>query len=236
LIAAPPVELAVSPPRLVVAVGETRAIRVTNLGASGAVIAASPAGYRIALRGRPLVLGVNETLTLRPRKLALAPGETATVAVTAPAAVTPGDHPTIVLLTRSPFDVQFGVRIRIGVLVLVRGPGRIVHRVVATALRTRGRALELWLRNDGNVSERLTRATVHVRLHCPVSIEPRELLPHTRGVVLLRAACRVAFGSSAVVTTRGAAASRLRVGAYRPTRAPQRLPRPRGRRLPPQGR
>lgn len=230
---AAPVELAVSPPRLVVAAGETRAIRVTNLGAGGAVIAASPAGYRIALRGRPVVLAANTAVTLQPRTLALAPGEAATVAVTAPDPVAPGDHATLVLLSRSPLDRRLGVRIRIGVLVLVRGPGRIVHRVVATAIRSRGRALELWLRNDGNVAERLDRSTVHVRLRCPARVEPRELLPRSRGIVILRAACRVPVGSMAIVRASGRRAATLRVGAYRPVRAPQRLPRARGRRVTP---
>ncbi|MES1247567.1 MAG: hypothetical protein ABUS54_07835, partial [Actinomycetota bacterium] len=154
-------------------------------------------------------------------------------AVTAPPEVKPGDHPTLVLVTRSPVRGGLGVRLRVGVLVLVRGPGRIVHRVVATALARRGRALELWLRNDGNVSERLTRATVRDRLPCRADVQPRELLPHSRGILLLRAACRVAVGSTAIVDVPGRGVSRLRVGAYRPVRAPQRLSRTRRRRLPP---
>jgi hypothetical protein len=187
VIAAPPVELSVSPPRLVVAAGETRALRVTNLGTGSAVVGASVAGYRIALRGRPVVLAPTRSLELRPRRLSLAAGETATLAVTAPRDASPGDHPALVLVSRAPPGGRLGVRLRVGVLVLVRGTGRTVHRVVATALRRRGRSLELWLRNDGNVAERLTRETLRLRL----PFAPRELLPHSTGVVLLRPARRL---------------------------------------------
>jgi hypothetical protein len=183
VIAAPPIELAVSPPRLVVAAGETRALRVTNLGRATASVEVTVAGYATELRGRPVLLAATPALELRPRRLSLASGETATVAVAAPKDAPRGDRPAVVLATRN----GVGVRIRVGVLVLVRGSGRVVHRVVATALRRRGRALELWVRNAGNVSERLTRRTLHLRLPCRFAVAPRELLPHTRGVVRIRA-------------------------------------------------
>jgi hypothetical protein len=203
VIAAPPVELAVSPPRLVVAAGETRAIRVTNLGSRPAAVSASAAGYRIALHGRPVVLAATSALAVRPRSLSLGAGETATVAVTAPADAAPGDRPTLVLVGRAA-----GVmRIRVGVLVLVRGSGRIVHRVVAVALRRRGRTLELRLRNEGNVAERLTRARLHLRLPCPFRVEPRELLPHSTGVLVVHARCRA---RSVLLAPPGSRRARLR--------------------------
>jgi hypothetical protein len=209
VIAAPPVDLAVSPPRLVVAAGETRAIRVTNLGSRPADVSASVAGYRIALRGRPVVLAATSALAVRPRTLALGAGETATVAVTAPADTAPGDRPALVLVSR----IAGQVRIRVGVLVLVRGSGRIVHRVVATGLLRRGRTLELRLRNDGNVAERLTRATLRLRLPCPFRVEPRELLPHGVGVLVVRARCRARSVRLALPGARRS--SRLRVTAGR---------------------
>jgi hypothetical protein len=209
VIAAPPVELAVSPPRLVVAAGETRAIRVTNLGTRPADVSASVAGYRIALRGRPVVLSATSALAVRPRTLALRAGETATVAVTAPARTAPGDRPVVVLVGRAAGTM----RIRVGVLVLVRGSGRIVHHVVAVGLRRRGRTIELRLRNDGNVAERLTRARLRLRLPCPFRVEPRELLPHSVGVLVVHARCRA---RSVLLALPGARRSRrLRVVAGR---------------------
>ena len=83
------------------------------------------------------------------------------------------------------------MRVRLGVLVLVRGSGRIVHRIVVTRRRRLGRTLEVWLRNEGNVSERLTRASIPIRLPCRFRVEPRELLPHSRGILLVHAACAV---------------------------------------------
>lgn len=190
MIAAPPVQLAVSPPRLVVAAGETRAIRVTNLGAGRAEISTTVAGYRIALAGRPIVLAASRAIAVRPRGLTLGAGEAATIAVTAPLDAAPGDRPALVLVGRA----AGAMRIRVGVLVLVRGRGRIVHRLVVTRRRARGRTLELWIRNDGNVSERLTRRTVHIRLPCRFRVAPRELLPHSRGILVVRAACKVTAG------------------------------------------
>ena len=190
IVAPPPVELAVSPPRLVVAAGETRALRVTNLGSHPAAVSASAAGYRITLRGRPILLAHGPAFDLRPHAFSLAPGETATVAVTAPRTAEPGDHPALVLVGRA----VGSMRLRVGVLVLVRGTGRVVHRIVVVRRRVRGRTLELWLRNAGNVSERLTRATVRIRLPCRYRVEPRELLPHSRGVFVIHAACKLVAG------------------------------------------
>jgi hypothetical protein len=147
--APPPVSLAVSPPRIVLAAGETQELHVLNSGSRAAVAVSS-------------------------------------------ATAAPGDRTAVVLLTSSPGGRGIGVSVRVGVLVVLRGAGGLVHRVVPLAVRRRGRRLELLLRNDGNAVEAVTRAAVRVdllqrrRVVGRATAEPRELLPRTRGVSLLR--------------------------------------------------
>lgn len=188
--AAPPVSLAVSPPRLVVAAAETRSVRVTNLGAVPATVEASTSGYAVALRGRPFVVPGRPPLVLRPARFAILPGRTVTLAVSAPAAGgEPGDRPALVLLTARGARRGVAIDVRVGVLVLIRSPGRVLHRLAATGLRVRGHTLELALRNRGTVSERITlrvRLYRGARLVGVARASPRELLPHSRGICVLR--------------------------------------------------
>src|SRR5207237_4136583 len=108
----------------------------------------------------------------------------------------PGDHHALVLLATRP--VRRGVvalRTRVGVLVLVRVPGRIVRRLDVLALRVRrhgrGRLLELHVANRGNVTERLVRRCVTVslvrrgRVRTTLAAAPRDLLPRTSGRIVL---------------------------------------------------
>jgi hypothetical protein len=102
------------------------------------------------------------------------------------------------------------IRIRIGVVVVVRVAGRIVHRVELEALRVRRRALEVVVANRGNVLER-----PHVRIslsrggHLLVrlgSVRPT-LLPYSRGIERFRYGARL----------RGWVTARVEVGALRRT-------------------
>jgi hypothetical protein len=190
----PPVALAVSPPRLVVAAGETRAIRITNSGAAAADVEASAAGYAVTLRGRPLVLARDVPLILRPRRLTIPPGHTVTIAVAASAAPAAGDRAATVLLTTAGGAAGVHVSLRVGVLVLLRGPGRVRHRIVVAGLRLRGPALELAVRNAGNVSERIAPSVLlyrRGRLVGRMQASPRELLPRSRGICTFRFRGRV---------------------------------------------
>jgi hypothetical protein len=205
----PPVALAVSPPRLVVAAGETRAIRITNSGAVTADVEASATGYALTLRGRPVVLPQRAPLILRPQRLAIAPGRTVTVAVAAAGAPAAGDRPALVLVTTAGTTAGVRVGVRVGVLVLVRGPGPVRHRILVAGLRVRGPTLELALRNAGNVSERIAPRVLlyrRGRLVGRMQASPRELLPRSRGICAFRFRGRV----------RGRVAARVRVaGAER---------------------
>jgi len=215
VIAAPPISLLVSPTRVVLVAGRTREIEVANRGSAPAAIVATPAGYAVSLRGRPQIASTRALVAVRPRRALVRPGGGATLLVSAAAATpAPGDHPALVLVSSRPSRKGVGVGVRIGVVVLVRGAGRIVHRVVPLALRARGRDLELWLRNDGNVSERLTSSTLQVRL-VPggrVRVTPRELLPHSRGVLRLR--LRGTLPARAIVRVLGRT-TRLKVAGRR---------------------
>jgi hypothetical protein len=84
------------------------------------------------------------------------------------------------------------VRLRVGVVVIVRVPGRIVHRLEPRSLTARRRGgrwlLELRLVNRGNVAERLGAGRLHVELFRRGRVVARlrarrqELLPHSAGV------------------------------------------------------
>jgi hypothetical protein len=85
------------------------------------------------------------------------------------------------------------VRVRLGVVVVVRAPGRIVRKVVA--LRTgvaragRRRRLSVLLANLGNVTEAIggpcTAITMHRGRRVVASLRAprRQLLPRTRGIL-----------------------------------------------------
>ena len=206
----PPVALAVSPPRLVVAAGETRAIRITNSGAAAAHVEASATGYAVTLRGRPLVLARRPPLILRPRRLTIPPGQTVTLAVAAAAAPAAGDRAATVLLTTAGAPAGVRVSLRVGVLVLLRGPGPLRHRIVVAGLRVRGPTLELALQNAGNVSERIAPSVLLYhggRLVGTMHASPRELLPRSRGICTFRFGGRV----GGLVTARVRVAGAMRV-------------------------
>jgi hypothetical protein len=201
----PPVALTASPAHVALRGSGRATVRVTDVGASAVVIDVTRAGFALDLRGRPEIVvrassrAAANWLTLRPRRLALRPGQqgSLTVSSTLPPRAEPGDHDGLILLTSRPVRATgVSVRMRIGVVVVVRAPGTIVRRVEPRSLRLRRatrrmRLLELLLVNRGNVTELLGRRQVEVslmsggRIRATLRPEPRELRPHTRGVVQL---------------------------------------------------
>jgi hypothetical protein len=132
---------------------------------------------------------------VRPRRIRVAPGGKAVLRVKAapPRRAEPGDHAALVLLTTRPLGARrVRVRLRVGVVVDLRVPGRIVRRLDAHALtvrrRRRLRRLELLLVNRGNVTERLGRDGLRLVLsrngRLLATLRPRrgELLPRSRGL------------------------------------------------------
>jgi hypothetical protein len=156
-------------------------------------------------------------LTARPKRLALAPGGVGTFTVSArlPRRAEPGDHGALVLLTTRPAHAgKVNVRMRLGIVVTVRAPGKVVHRLQLRSLHVvrrtpRLRLLELALANRVNVTETLSRSRVSIRLmrrgHAFATLRPlpRDLLPHTRGIAELRYRGRVRGRATAIVTVSG---------------------------------
>ncbi len=171
---------------------------VTNHARTAVVVDAARAGFALDLRGRPRVVAAPRSrwLTIAPSRLRIAAGRSAVVTVIArvPRGVSPGDHAALLLLsTRSQPRAGLAIRMRLGVVVVLRVPGRVVRRLDPTQVAVRctraGRTLVLLLANRGNVGETLARGRLTVdvrrgrRLVARFRPPPRELLPHTRGLV-----------------------------------------------------
>jgi hypothetical protein len=204
--ARPPVALTASPSKLELAGTSQEAVRITNAGASRVVLDVRHAGFALDLRGRPRIVAQRASnrsaagwLVFRPRRLVLRPGASGSVRVASkvPARAEPGDHDALVLFTtRRRAADGLSVRIRMGVVVVVRAPGQIVRGIQARGLRVvrrgRMRTLDLSLVNRGNVSESFPRARALVSLErdgrrlARIRGEARELRPRTRGVLEFR--------------------------------------------------
>jgi hypothetical protein len=191
-------------PAHVTLVGAARqVIRVTNRGTGPLVVDAAAAGLTFGLRGAPRILvrgaaarRAASWLRIRPTPIVLAGGTSAELAVASapPRAATPGDHTSLVLLTtRAPPGPRVGVRLRIGITVVIHVPGRTRHALVIRSLherRSSGRhVLQLVVANGGNVVESLRRGAVEVslaaggRVLARLRSPARELLPHGTAVV-----------------------------------------------------
>jgi hypothetical protein len=198
----PAVALTAAPSRVALTGSGASAIRVTNSGHRPVVVGARLAGFALDLRGRPRIVPsdgprtAERWLDIRPRRLQLRPGGSASVVLSArvPRRAEPGDHDALVLFTTQPQAAAgLAVRMRLGVVVVVRAPGRIVRRLALLALRPRpsgrGRVLELVAANRGNVTETLDRGRTLLSLRQGGKARgmllprPRDLRPRTRGVV-----------------------------------------------------
>jgi hypothetical protein len=197
----PPLGLTVTPARVALAGSGTASIRITNPGLRAVVVDVARAGFSLDLRGRPYVVdraarrAATTWLTVRPARFVLPAGAARWVTVSSrlPRRVEPGDHDALVLLTTRPWrSAGVAVRMRIGVVVVVRAPGRVVRSIAVRGLRVRragrARTLELVVTNRGNVTETLDATRVRLFLlrkgaRSPVRPEARELRPHTNGVV-----------------------------------------------------
>ena len=117
-----------------------------------------------------------------------------TIASNVPARAEPGDHDALVLFTtRRRVRDGLAVRVRMGVVVVVRAPGEVVRRLALRGLRAvrtrRGRLLELVVVNRGNVTESFTRGRTVVSVErdgrrlARLTADGRSLRPGTRGVL-----------------------------------------------------
>jgi len=202
----PPVALTASPAHVALAGSGRSTVRVTNGGASRVVVDVSRAGFALDLRGRPRIVAgeavarsAADWLRFRPRSLVLKPGASAAVGITStlPSKAEPGDHDALLLFTtRRRARDGVAVRMRMGIVVVVRAPGTVVRRLELRGLhvaRSRHRCvLELGITNRGNVTESLAGAGSTTSLYrdgrrlAKLHAEPRELRPRTRGIVQFR--------------------------------------------------
>jgi len=222
----PPVALTASPTRVTLSGSGVRHVRVTNAGRTPVVIDAAPAGFALDLRGRPRIVPLRTAswLTIRPHRLLLRAGATATLAVSAavPRGAESGDHDELVLIaSRSSASGDVAVRMRIGVVVQMHVPGAIVRRLALEELRVRrpnrARLLELVVANHGNVTEELARGALVVSLLrgrqvvAALRSAARELLPRSSGVVELRYVGSARGGVTALVDLRPQRAQRIAI-------------------------
>jgi hypothetical protein len=213
-VAAPgPASLAASPARVTLTGTASKPIRVTNSGGRAAIVDVAPAGFALDLRGRPkIVRAAPLRLDVRPRRIDLRPGEASTLTVSAslPPRLRAGDHPALVLLTTRPRPgAGLGVRLQIGVVVIVRVPGAVVHKLALRRVRVRhvpaGDVLEVSLVNRGDVTERLGRDRVRVTLRrrgrviAHLRPAPREIFPRSRAIETFRYRGPVRGSARAVV-------------------------------------
>jgi hypothetical protein len=194
-------------------------VEVTNSGSRRVEIEVRRAGFALDLRGRPKIIRrargegtATSWLAVRPRRLVLRPGTkgSLTIASRVPRRARPGDHSALVLLTTRPIrGARVAIRMRLGVVVVVRAPGRISRHLELRRLRVRRtgarRMLDLVVANRGNVTEVIqhNRLTVTLRRERRVfaRLQPasRQLLPRTRGIVQMRYSGRVRGHVRAVV-------------------------------------
>jgi hypothetical protein len=199
-----PVALTASPARVLLDGGSRATVRVTNTGARRVVVDVSRAGFALDLRGRPRIVRSGATrsaerwLTLTPARFALAPHATVSLQLASklPRRAEPGDHDALVVLTTRPLQRgRVAVRLRVGVVVVVRAPGRVVRRLVLRGLRVnrhgRVRTLELVVANRGNVTESLERVRAVLsrrsgRRVAVLAAGARDLRPRTGGILEFR--------------------------------------------------
>ena len=196
--------LTAAPARIVFHGGGAARVRLRNPGRKAVAVEVASAGLALDLRGRPRIVkrgGPSSAagwLRLRPARIRLAPHAAGTLLVSArvPRRAEPGDHDALVLLSARPLArARVSVRLRLGVVVVVRAPGAVVRRLklrrLRVARRAGKRALELFVVNSGNVTERLhVRVTLsrpqRRRRIATVRASARELRPHTRGLIEFR--------------------------------------------------
>ncbi|HEX6663752.1 MAG TPA: hypothetical protein VF025_08765 [Gaiellaceae bacterium] len=205
------VSLTASPARVTIAGSGRATIQVTNSGSRRVDVDVGRAGFALDVRGRPRIVSrarkggaVASWLTVRPRRLALPAGTSASLTITSavPRRAGPGDHNALVVLTSRPISgARVAVRMRLGIVVVVRAPGQVSRRLELRRLRVRRvgstRRLELFVANLGNVTERLGRERLSMILRrggrTIARLKPvaRDLLPRTTGIVPARYAGRV---------------------------------------------
>lgn len=204
--ARPMISLSATPSHLTLVGREPQALVVRNEGATRVGVVAQRAAFAFDVTGNAVIAprpaprrSASTWLAIRPRRLVLAPGRSGVVRISARPAphARPGDHHALVLLSAlAPRHTPVSIRTRLGVLVFVRVPGHIARRLEIAGVRPasdRGRRrLLVSVVNHGDVAERLLPAQLTIALSRQGHVvalgrgQPRDLLPHTRGLFSVR--------------------------------------------------
>jgi len=198
-------------------------VTVTSTGSTAVVVEVVKAGYDLDLGGRPRILARRPSwIAVRPRRVAIAPGGQARLIVVSspPRRAQPGDHSELVLLVTRPIRSHaLSVRLRLGLVVVVRVPGRIVRRLDVARVGFR-RRLEVLVANRGNVTEtvvpRCFTVTVRQAGRVVARLRPRArtLLPHASGLFSLPIRRGLGRATIAVALSPGAPCSRPRTRVF----------------------
>jgi len=202
----PVVSLSATPAHLTLFGRAPQTLVVHNDGAARVQVVASAASFSFDVYGNAAIApsadpprSARKWLVVRPRRLVLAPGSAGKLRIVARpprrAGAGAGDHHALVLLSAlAPGQARVSVRTRLGVLVLVRVPGRIVRRVtlgrVSVSRVRRRRFVVVSVLNRGNVAERLLPGQLTVSLRRAGRLVglarslPRDLLPGTHGLIV----------------------------------------------------
>jgi hypothetical protein len=183
--AAPPrVAVSVSPVRVALIAPGSRRMKLRNDGAARVVV-------DVANRH-------SDWFVIRPVSVRLDPGRSTvlTLRATRSRRAEPGDHRALVILTTRPLARnRVNVRLRLGVRVAVRVPGRVIRRLSFGGIRVRqdgrARSIVVAAANRGNVTVALRRVTAtlirHGRAAGRLRSRTRQALsPGARGNVELR--------------------------------------------------
>ena len=189
--------LSVSPSHVELTPGTHRVISIDTGSSDRASIDVHVVGLTLDPQGRPRLerRGGAPLLRLSASRLRAARGRAQLTITARPAAhAAVGDHAAVVLFdATTPGTSSVLVRLRVGLVVSVRVPGKVVHRLVlqagASVLR-KPRVIEVDVANRGNVTEhvdasRLTLVVVRAgRTVAVLRAARRDFLPHSRGFVL----------------------------------------------------
>lgn len=176
----PPVALSVSPARIALCAPASRTITLRNAGREDVVVEVTrrALGESAAFKSWVHVLPAHQSIRAGR-------SGTFTLRVSRSAAATPGDHAAVILLTtRRPPSDGLAIRLRVGVRVLVRVPGRLVRRVELGRLRVQHRQIVVSVANRGNVAVSLVhrvalallrqgRVVARLRPSAPTLLLPR---------------------------------------------------------------
>jgi hypothetical protein len=146
--APPPVALSVSPARIAVRAPASRTIRLRNSGLEDVVV-------EVTRRAVGESAAFKSWVHVVPARQGIRAGSTATftLRVSRSESATPGDHAAVVFLTtHRPSAAGVSVRLRVGVRLLVRVPGRLVRRIAIGRMRVNRRRLVVPVANRGNVA------------------------------------------------------------------------------------